>query len=109
MKSNIATQYFEKLFEATFDNAKVYVAGLTGNPDVIEDVLLKTYKENGERVEYTQENLVDYLVTYEGVSITENNVLVVNNGTPLVAGQSLTINNRLFSGKAFVLSVEKSN
>ncbi len=45
MKSNIATQYFEKLFEATFDNARVYVAGLTGNPDIIEDVLFKTYKE----------------------------------------------------------------
>lgn len=74
-----------------------------------EPSLLKANKENGERVEYTQENLVDYLVTYQGISVTENDVLVVNNGTPLVAGQSLTVNNRLFSGKAFVLSVKKSN
>lgn len=45
MKNTIATQYFDKLFEATYDNAKVFVAGLTGNPDIIERVLTKTYRE----------------------------------------------------------------
>lgn len=50
MKRSNAVQYFNNLYESTFDDAKAFVVGLTGNTDIVENVLLKTYKSVFEKL-----------------------------------------------------------
>lgn len=43
MIKKVANEQFERIFEATLDDAVAYVAGMTGTFDIVEKVLIKTY------------------------------------------------------------------